>query len=448
MDSHEEASFSQRRAVRPLSVIVVGAGIGGLAVALCMQKTGHNVVILEKRHSITEVGAGIQLAPNMARILRRFGILDEVMKYATVLEGVSVRRWENDEELNFVPMVPHIESTFGAPVAVVHRADLQRVLLDAAIKSGCQVLTGHTVVDIDEQFSPLTNIIDRRLLVRKNRRYVWMNANLVAAADGVNSVIRKRMAYASGSADKLRPTTQLAYRFLLPRGLIQQDVSLTAALGENRSLRYMGPGGHVMVYPLRDNTVYNVVLLRETDKDRSRGSSWTTRAKKEEAMEHYREWCPLVQSLIRYAPTSEILKTPMCDMPPLPTWVKGQVALAGDACHYMFPYVAQGAANAIEDAGALAMAFTCTGSIDRALEVYQLVRKARSEKIQNSATDTGRTLHLPDGEEQRQRDDAIRGTSGPSAANPDKWNDRQSREFMWGFDVMAETLNSFASTVQ
>jgi salicylate hydroxylase len=111
----------------------------------------------------------------------------------------------------------------------------------------------------------------------------------------------------------------------------------------------------------------------------------------------------------------------------------------------MFPYVAQGAANALEDAGTLAMAFTCTENVDLALEVYQLVRKARSEKIQSSATETGRSLHLPDGEEQRRRDAAIqdagRGVGGTK--NPDQWNDRDFRDFMWGVDVMAETVEMF-----
>jgi len=160
-----------------------------------------------------------------------------------------------------------------------------------------------------------------------------MHSDLVIAADGVNSIIRKRMAFASGSTDRLLPTAQLAYRFVLPRNLAERDPALIAALDKNQGMRYMGPGGHVMAYPLRNNTLYNVVLLRETDgDDRSKGTSWTTRVRKEEAFEHYRDWCPLVQNLIRSAPSSEILMTPMSDMPPLPTWVMGQVALVGDSC--------------------------------------------------------------------------------------------------------------------
>ncbi|GAW26319.1 putative salicylate hydroxylase [Rosellinia necatrix] len=150
---NDDSVFSERRAVKPLSVIVVGAGIGGLAVGLCMQKTGHKVRILEKRREIAEVGAGIQLAPNATRILRRFDVLDEAMKYAIVLKQNSLRRWEDDEEVGSIPLA-HVEEEFGAPLAVIHRADLHRVLLDAAIGCGCEILRGHEVIDTDPQFLP------------------------------------------------------------------------------------------------------------------------------------------------------------------------------------------------------------------------------------------------------------------------------------------------------
>lgn len=110
---------------------------------------------------------------------------------------------------------------------------------------------------------------------------------------------------------------------------------------------------------------------------------------------------------------------------------------------YMPPYVAQGASNALEDAATLAMAFTCTEDIERALEVYQQVRKTRSEWIQASAKSTGHVLHLPDGEGQRRRDESIQAASRGVGANPDQWGDKQSHETMWRADVMAETIGKF-----
>ncbi|KAI1306390.1 putative salicylate hydroxylase [Xylaria venustula] len=441
---HNDSDFSERRAVRPLSLIVIGAGIGGLAIGLCMRKTGHDVLILERRREITEVGAGIQVPPNASRILRRFGVLDEIMKYATVLERNSLRRWKDDEELGSISLTPDVEENFGAPLAVIHRADLQRILLEAAIKCGCKILKDHEVVDVDEDFSPVSTILPNRVLVRSCGIKTWMSADLILAADGMSSVIRRRMAAANCHEDRLVPAGESAYRFLLPRELIKNDQTAMDLLDRNHGIRYMGPGGHIMAYPLRRNTLYNVVLIRETEGKELQTLTWSTRVKKEEVLEHYREWCPLVRALIGYA-GPEVLETPMNKMPPLPTWVKGKVALAGDACHYMLPYVAQGAANALEDAATLAMAFTCTDAVELALAMYQFIRKDRSEWIQASATSNGHTLHLPDGEEQKKRDDCIRAASRGNGANPDQWNDKKTRDFMWRVDVMAETINKFGS---
>ncbi|KAI1421658.1 putative salicylate hydroxylase [Xylaria sp. FL1777] len=500
---HNDSTFSERRALRSFSIIVIGAGIGGLAIGLCMRKTGHDVLILERRQEITEVGAGIQIPPNASRILRRFGVFEETMKHATVLERNSLRRWKDDEELGSIPLVPEIQEHFGAPLAVIHRADLQRILLDAAIECGCKILKGHEVVEIDEQFLPVSTkllhamgfgprtnsrrrlirhlvrepilclmnfdialplvppfrmvtqgetlleqyliICNRRILVRNRGIDTWMSADLILAADGMNSIVRKRMAVASGRDDQLVSAGESAYRFLLPRELIEHDVAAMDLLDKNHGIRYMGPDGHIMAYPLRKNTLYNVVLVRKSDSQKLQKTTWTTDVKKEEILEHYRGWCPVIHTLISHAPGSRVLETPMNNMPPLPTWVKGQIALAGDACHYMLPYVAQGAANALEDAGTLAMAFTCTDQIELALGLYQLIRKDRSEWIQASATSNGRTLHLPDGEEQRRRDESIRAASRGNGTNPDQWNDKKSREFMWRVDVMAETINKFDS---
>ncbi|KAI0411163.1 putative salicylate hydroxylase [Xylaria grammica] len=331
------------------------------------------------------------------------------MEHATVLEKNILRRWKDDEELASIPL--DVKEHFGAPFAVIYRADLQRILLDAAIGCGCKILKGHEVLDSDEKFLPL-------ILVRSRGTETWISADLVLAADGMNSIVRKRMAEASDQVDQLVPTRGSAYRFLLPKEL---------------SMRYIGPGIHIMGYPLRNNTLYNVVLVREAENAKCRETSWATQAKKEEILEYCRGWCPVIQALTRYAPSSGILETPMNILPPLPTWVKGQTALAGDACHYMLPYVAQGAANAIEDAGTLAIAFTCTDNIELALGMYQLIRKDRSERIQVN------------GEEQRRRDDSIRAASRGLGTNPDQWSDRRSREFMWRVDVIAETINKFNS---
>ncbi|KAI1634783.1 putative salicylate hydroxylase [Biscogniauxia mediterranea] len=432
-----------RHAIRPLKVVVVGAGIGGLAVGLGMRKTGHDVVILEKVKQVTEVGAGIQVAPNAARILRRFGVLEEVMEHACVLERNSLRRYDNDDELGSVPL-SHVEKEYGAPIAVIHRADLQHILLEAFRRCGGVALTNHKVIEVNSNFEP-------RVLVDHEGTQMWFSGDVIIAADGMNSTIRRQIAAACHHDDRLIPTGVAAYRILLPRELVQNDDRVASLFEENMGLRYMGPGGHIMAYPIRKNAVYNVVLLYSDDSRLISGTeacddpkpSWTKRGSKDKMRQFYNKWSPVVQGLIDHAAESEILETSMNDLPPLPCWVKGQVALAGDSCHLMLPFVAQGAANAIEDAGTLTAAFTCTDNVGLALKVYEAVRKERGEKIQASATATGKSLHLPDGEEQRKRDREIMMASRGDGRNPDRWNDREWNQFMWGVDVMRETIENW-----
>lgn len=205
-------------------------------------------------------------------------------------------------------------------------------------------------------------------------------------------------------------------------------------------MRWMGPGGHIMAYPIKRNTVYNMVLLHPAKPNQTGEESWTTKGDKKEMMDFYKNWSPLVQDLLSYVPEGEVMEWTLNSHKPLPSWIENKVALIGDSSHPMLPYVAQGAANAIEDAGVLVAAFTQTDDVSKALEVYQEVRKRRGEKIQQSADTTRRSLHLPDGPEQQQRDDAIRAAARGQGHNPDLWADQDFQDFMWGTDVMQDTV--------
>lgn len=226
-------------------------------------------------------------------------------------------------------------------------------------------------------------------------------------------------------------------------------------LDHNVAMRYMGPGGHIMAYPLRGNTQYNIVLLHPakattaTTQDAS-ADVWTTIGDHHEMIRFYSSWSPAIRKWLRYATDDNnnsssketILEWTLNTYAPLPTWVRGgNIALLGDACHPMLPYVAQGAANAIEDAAVIATALTCTSDVALALAVYQAVRKERAEKIAASAADTGRSLHLPDGPEQERRDEGIR--NAVKADKSDKWRDEEWQDYLWGVDVMRETVENW-----
>ncbi|KAJ6199363.1 hypothetical protein J3E72DRAFT_187012 [Bipolaris maydis] len=441
--------YTHRQAIKPLRIIVVGAGIAGLSAGLALSRCGHSVTILESSPLLGETGAGIQLAPNATRILRRFGVLSEVMLHTSVLSGVSIRRYNSDKELRNSPMSLSSVDRYGAPMGVIHRGDLHRILLDAARGNSCQILTFHTVVNVDSSPTPKV-----RVTVGNTNKSFWLTGDIVIAADGIKSICRKQMALAGGYAhkDQPYPTGDAAYRLLIPREKVKHDAQLLAMLDQNVAMRYMGPGGHIMAYPLKGNKLYNMVLIHPSKPNIDTGENvWTATGKRSEMMSFYSSWSPAIRRWLSYAGEEDEEEIPEWTLnmyPPLPRWVWGGVALIGDACHPMLPYVAQGAANGIEDAAVIATALNYTSNVQLALGVYEMVRKERAEKIAASALDTSKSLHLPDGPEQEKRDRSIQGVRQKETAGDshvaDKWRDHQWQDYMWGIDVMRETVDKLA----
>jgi salicylate hydroxylase len=262
----------------------------------------------------------------------------------------------------------------------------------------------------------------------------WVTGDIVICADGIKSSIRWQIAAAHGVKDHSRATSDAAYRVFIPKEDMKNDKRALKLLESNVGMRWMGPNGHIMAYPIKNNTVYNMVLLHPQKPSQGNNESWTSKGNKREMMEVYRDWNDTVKDLLSYVPEGEVMEWTLNSHRPLPTWTENKCVLIGDACHPMLPYVAQGAAQAIEDAGVLTCALSLIEKeeIDVALKVYEAVRKERGEKIQNSASEMRRTLHLPDGEEQRKRDAAMRAGGEEGGHNPDLWADGEWQDFMWG----------------
>ncbi|KAJ5134734.1 salicylate hydroxylase [Penicillium atrosanguineum] len=407
MDTFQDDFDWSFKAKHPFKVIVVGAGIAGLAVALGLKKAGHEVVILERVHQIAEVGAGIQVAPNAARILGRLGLLSEVMEKANVLDKNSLRRYANNEELGTAPLMPQLTGTSSRVVRAVDDFEAK-----VQLESG-----------------------------------EWVSGDVVIAADGIKSDLRHQVASHHGVTDTCQPTGDAAYRIMISKDQMKGDQRALDLLNHNVGMRWMGPGGHIMGYPIKNNTVYNMVLLHPQKPGDPNEESWTNKGDKKEMLSFYRNWDDLVRSLLSYVKDDDVMEWTLNSHFPLPSWVENKCVLMGDACHPMLPYVAQGAAQAIEDAGVLTCALSLTNSVPKALAVYESVRKERAERIQNSATVTRKALHLPDGEEQRKRDEAIRGSTQGSGKNPDLWADSSWQDFKWGTDVMKDTVDNWDNLV-
>ena len=231
-----------------------------------LKQCGHDVIILEQVPHIAEVGAGIQMAPNAARILGRFGILDKVMEKANVLEKNSLRRYANDEELGTAPLMPEVEDLltctttrltvftqigkkYGAPLSVIHRGDLQGILLEAARAEKIEMHLGSRVVELDPSF-------EARVKLQSGE---WLEGDVVIGADGIKSDLRRQIAKAHGIEDRSQPTGDAAYRILIPKDKLEHDPKALELLNTNAGMRWMGPQGHIMAYPIKNNKLYNMV---------------------------------------------------------------------------------------------------------------------------------------------------------------------------------------------
>jgi salicylate hydroxylase len=270
---------------------------------------------------------------------------------------------------------------------------------------------------------------------------------VIIAADGVKSKIRKKMLALHGDVDRVRETGDAAWRVIVSAEQIytSKDIGLIEALENSVGLRWMGPDGHIMCYPIRNHKLLNIVLLHP-DKAGTE-ESWTTKGDKKEMVAFYKKWCARVKNLIDCAPEGEILEWKLCDHAPLTTWVEGKVAFMGDAAHPMLPYVSQGAAQAVEDGAVLSVCLAMIDSkeqINTALKVYELVRKERAETVQVSAVQTRRVLHLHDGKEQEDRDEIIRNAV-KGGMNPDLWSDKSFQQWCWVsfFQYFNEIYNNY-----
>ncbi|KAL2012156.1 hypothetical protein VTN00DRAFT_4874 [Thermoascus crustaceus] len=389
-----------------------------MAAALTLGLRGHHVIIVEGAPKLAEVGAGIQVSPNMLRLLERWGVADLVHATDVALEHIHVLRWEDGSTLGTMP----VNKTFGQQV-VIHRADLHNALIEKALAlKNVELRVNSPVADV--QFDPPSVTLTNGTVV---------SGDVVLAGDGIKSVIRGKLL--EDTSIKASPVGDAVYRVILPRSVMVKDPELKKLIDEPQATRWVGPGRHVIAYPVRKHELYNVVL---THPDRGGvDESWTTKGSKQSMINDYLGWDSRVRKIIDLVADDEILEWKLCLHPPLRTWIRGRVALLGDACHPMLPYVAQGAAQAVEDAAALGILLSNISSkweIPLALQAYEKSRKHRAETVQQSGTENRHILHLPDGPEQRARDEQFRA-SMTSGANPDKWADRETQKFLWGWDA-------------
>lgn len=384
------------------AIVVAGAGIGGLATALAASRAGYIVTVLERAIELEEAGAGVQLAANATRCLAFLGVLDRLRAAAVRPEAFQVIDGRSGAQLAEARMGREAQTRFGAPFLVIHRADLQAALL-AAVKDEptIDLRLGRTV----EEFAVHAGIVT--VLANRGGDTEEHRAHALIGADGIRSTVRDRLGGRGGPVFRHRA----AWRATVPTG------HLPARFAEPVVRLYLGPDAHMVVYPVRGGGAVNLVAITH---DRRPSHGWGIGAAPEELAAIYGKWHGEVRALVN-AP-ERWLRWALFDLDPMTkSWGAGPVTLLGDAAHAMLPFLAQGAAQALEDACVLGITFGEAGEdIGAALRVYEQRRLGRVTRVQNAARAADRIYHLG-GAARIARDAVLRARAGTALLERYGW---------------------------
>jgi salicylate hydroxylase len=378
------------------SVGIIGGGIGGLAAALSLLRAGFDVHVYERAAAISEVGAGIQVSPNASRILHRLGLADELARMGVRPLAFHQRRWDDGRTLLRSPLGDAVVEAFGFPHYQMHRADLLATLVSALPAERLHV--GHRLVDFVDQ----GDRVEARF-----ENGATAHADVLIGADGIHSTVRATL---FGSEDPVF-TGCAAYRGLVPAERLQHlDLEVTAQI-------WMGPEAHFVHYFVAQRRFVNFVAVVE--QEAWTRESWTDRGEVADALAAYEGWHPQLHAIL--GSVDETFIWALFDRPPLAHWSSGRVTLLGDACHPMLPFMAQGAAQAVEDGAALAACLTRDLEVPEALRLYEGERLPRASRIQALSTTNKTRFHLPDGPRQVERDEAMASGSTDFSIRAVEW---------------------------
>ncbi|MSQ21192.1 MAG: monooxygenase [Betaproteobacteria bacterium] len=361
-------------------VLIAGAGIGGLALALALLRRGFTVEVFEQASELREFGAGINLTPNGHRVLDQLGIAGAVRELACVPSARQIRHWQSGKIWPFIDVGPEAIQRWGYTSITVYRPDLHQPLIDAVERARPGAIRlNHRVTGFEQDEHGV------RVQLADGRTF---KGDVLVGADGVHSPIRQGLF----GPDRPEFTGVVAWRGVIP---MQR---LPPHLAQIISNVWVGPGRHSVQYPLRGGAVMNFVGLVE--RDDWLVESWTERGTHAEWARDFAGWHEDIHSFIRAVDVP--FKWALMSRTPMSRWSTGRVTLLGDACHPMLPFLAQGAAQSMEDGLVLARVLERYGvgarhtDLEQALVRYEDLRRDRTTRAVLGSAANAKRFHHPD----------------------------------------------------
>ncbi|KAL2076002.1 hypothetical protein VTL71DRAFT_945 [Oculimacula yallundae] len=424
----EDKIYQRQRPNMPeknIHVCLCGAGIGGLAAAIALRRAGAQVTVLEAATELGEIGAGIQMTPNVSRLLIKWGVADIIGSDLVEFEELNMRR-RDGTKVGYTRMMPNMRRDLGYPWWVVHRHHLHTGLVKVAQQLGAEILINSRVNKINYTSSSKVTVTTE---AGKSHTF-----DLLIGSDGINSIVRRTLFPA---VKPTPPTSNCAYRAIVPYSQIRKD-PIAKELIEKLSMEvWMAEKSYIITYPISGGKDFNLVLSHHVN----RLVDKVEEIDMKDLRKQYEDYDPRIKRVVDMIP--EASRWPLLVTGPLESWSSPgkNVVLMGDAAHSMVNHMAQGAATSMEDGAFLGkcIAQVVKGriNIQQAIEVYEKGRMPKARLKQQVSFLNGAIWHLPDGPAQKARDEAMSLELGekPVLRSPNLYGDPATVLQVYAYDA-------------